>query len=95
MITELAVRPTLFRRHRGMLEESLATTVSVSSVAELEAEVRKAWLHLGDRPVSISFKHVGYDDRCGWDTYYVLVDGQCVGMSDGAFGTQETDDSGN
>jgi hypothetical protein len=70
-----------FRWHRGGLEESLATARSFDSRQELEEHVRNG--HSLPAEAVISYQGIGVDRRCGWDTYYVMVDGQCIGMSDG------------
>ena len=77
----------LFRHHRGSLDEAMRTVVEIPSKKALLREIKS---HLSphdslkiDNVDDISFKHVGWDDRIKWDTYYVIVDGQVLGMSNG------------
>ena len=66
-----------FRPQRGGLADSMAEVVELRP--SIEALVR----HLkvpGDR---IDVRPYYYDDRTGWKTYIVTVDGQAVGFTDG------------
>lgn len=67
----------LYRPHRETLDDSMKEVVEVNDLVQLEKLM----------PINgvITFSHVGYDDRVGWDTYYVCVDGKVVGMSNGAW----------
>lgn len=77
----------LFRHHRGLLADSLKTTVEVSSFSDIEELVKKEW---GQYCTNLNTKYVGDDSsRAGeeWkETYYVLADfkdgykQQCIGM---------------
>lgn len=78
----------LFRFHRGSLEDSLATTIEVSSFAELLDKVMETY---GDNISNIKIKKDGiHDPRLpeGWNElcFYVVADfdgykEQCIGMS--------------
>ena len=66
-----------FRFYRGGLDESLATTVEVGSLAELRAVIEKEWqliCPLGDEPLSI--------EPC-WGTHIVVWKNQPVGFLNG------------
>lgn len=85
----------LFRRHRGGLDESLATTVIVKNIADLKAEITKDWEMWLDHPAAAhsNFKTFdvkvfvpfelpienSFDPRCGWYTHYVSADIMCKG----------------
>ena len=79
-IKVIAAMRKLFRWHRGGLEESLATTVEVSSFSEVEAMITgengQGFPEGYFSNVRTSF--CGHDSaRCGeeWDdTYYVIAD---------------------
>jgi hypothetical protein len=76
-----------FRFHRGGFEESMATTIEVSSMAELQIHIHTHWADRVDPPHNIRFEHYIYDPRNGWDTWLVMADHPSgvtypVGMSD-------------
>ena len=77
-----------YRDHRGSLDESMKTVKEFYTIEELKKHLDKPYKKLGKRVVEIKFTHVGFDDRIGWDTYYVLIrfDGETdfmiAGMSD-------------
>jgi hypothetical protein len=72
-----------FREHRGSLADSLATTVTVTSRAELIAHVAR----LLD-PIPVTSEQLGvapycFDARIGWETHIVtLRDYGVVGFTD-------------
>lgn len=70
---------TKFRHHRGGLAASMETTVEVATLAELAAELQGAGWPSG----TIVVAPYGFDDRIGWDTHIVTVDGAAVGFTDG------------
>lgn len=70
---------TLFRLHRGSLQESMATCREVNGLFEL-VEILTA-NEIG--PGKIEIKPYGRDNRIGWDTYIVTVDGNAVGFTNG------------
>lgn len=70
---------TLFRFHRGSLEESMATCREVNGLFDL-VEILTA---SGIGPGKIEIKPYGRDDRIGWDTHMVTVDGNAVGFTNG------------
>lgn len=59
-----------YRDHKGGLEESMATVQEFETKEELLEYLDKRWAFMVE---DISFKHMGYDDRVDWDTYYVLA----------------------
>lgn len=78
---------TQARRHRGGLAESMATVQPVASRAELVALVQRdlgEWGVAVD-PAAVHVEPYVYDDRIGWDTHLVTIDGYGVwGMTDGS-----------
>jgi hypothetical protein len=76
----------LFREHRGGLDESMATVVTLNGWDDLVAYVQKELLPfcMDVKPEQIHVKPLCYDQRIGWDTYIVTVDDYGVfGMTDG------------
>lgn len=69
-----------YRDHRGGLAESMQTVVELNTEDEFMVHMLK---RTGPKGGGISFTHQGYDNRIGWDTYNVLLDGQAIGMTDG------------
>lgn len=68
-----------FRFHRGSLQDSLATTIEVNSLEEL-CEILKS-SHSELNPESLAklvSKHYCFDDRIGWDTWIVTIEGYGV-----------------
>jgi len=79
--------PVLFRKHKGMLEDSMATLMTVDSKAELMAMTRKEL-----EPWGFDFKDESFliepycsDPRIGWgDVHIVTIDGYgVVGFTNG------------
>lgn len=70
---------TKFRHHRGSLSASMETVVEVAGIAELVGALHAA----GWEPGKIEIMPYGFDDRIGWDTYIVTVDGAAAGFTDG------------
>ena len=74
-----------FREHRGMLDESMATTIEVADRAAL-VEIIRARLAVNDFFVTddmVQSKPYGHDKRIGWDQHLVTVTGYgVVGMTD-------------
>ncbi len=72
---------TLFRLHRGSLADSMATARTITTMHDLvKALDEDGWPH-GD----IKVKPYCWDDRIGWDTHIVTVDGMAAGFTSGAF----------
>ncbi len=72
-----------FREHRGGLEDSMATTVEIDGMDGLLSHIRKLaepWPTFP--PVTSQTVHIepygGVDQRTGWDTHIVTLDGYGV-----------------
>ena len=65
-----------YRPQRGGLADSMA------EVIELPATLADLANHLGVKPEQISLRSYGFDDRIGWMTWLVSIDGQAVGFTD-------------
>ena len=76
-----------FRFHRGTLAESMETVVEIKNFHELQKLLYKTFPECDGQAITLN--HACYDDRINWDTYYVCLDGKCIGMSDGALKTYE------
>ena len=80
-----------YRDHRGSLAASMETEREVNSINEIKEHLNKFYKQFEKEIKEIRFKHVGFDDRIGWDTYYVIqrLKGEkeftVAGMSDGSF----------
>lgn len=60
----------LFRFHRGLLSDSLETTVIVKNIAELLSIINEK----EDIPVDeVHISDYGFDSRCGWYTQIVCI----------------------
>ena len=59
-----------YRPIRELLEESLRDQVEITTWQELVDICDKGWHR---NPIQISWEHQKYDDRCGWDTWIILV----------------------
>ena len=70
---------TLFRCHRGSYEESMRTTIMVSSLAELDAHIRKEYEYIPSTS-KITIKPYGdaVDSRNGWKAFIVEAKGHGV-----------------
>ena len=68
-----------YRPHRGSLKDSMREVVELPSIDALKEHLRlMGW---PDGVVLIE-KYGGFDDRIGWDTYIVTIDGEAVGFTD-------------
>ena len=71
-----------YRDHRGMLSDSMRTVQRFSCFDDL-------FKHLSVSKVGsfcvedVKVEHYGYDDRIGWDTYILTINGNAVGFTDG------------
>lgn len=78
-----------YRDHKGSLSDSLETTIEVNSIQEIIDHLNSYCNQFGKEVEEIKFDYSGFDDRVGWDTYYVLhrLKGEAnftvAGMSDG------------
>lgn len=69
-----------FRWNRRELDESLATTVELDATADALQAYVDANCDYARGQVSVI--HVGWDDRCGWDTHRVCIGGMAIGDCD-------------
>lgn len=63
------------RLHRGGLADSLATMREIQPTIEAVLAYVREDFPRPDFPLStedLSFRHVGFDERIGWETYYVV-----------------------
>lgn len=81
---------TLFRPHRRLLDDAMAEVVDLPDFAALVAHLSKIYdLCLPDGVTAYSpdqvsvFKYGGFDERIGWDTYMVTIDGAARGFTNG------------
>ena len=77
-----------FREQRGSLTDSMKTAVDLPDYAALIAHLRKLvppWSMLPISAATVHIKPYGYDERIGWDTHIVTLDGYGVlGFTDSA-----------
>ncbi|AWN47122.1 hypothetical protein DK419_13040 [Methylobacterium terrae] len=70
--------PILFRPQRGGLAEAMAEVRTIADradlVAHLAATLGRCGVEVTDSMVKVEPYH-GFDERIGWDTYIVTVDG--------------------
>lgn len=78
-----------YRDHKGSLNESMKTQTEFHTISDIINHLNSFYNDYGKKVVEIKFKHLGYDSRIDWNTYYVLqrYDGEksftVAGMSDG------------
>jgi len=78
----------LYRPHRGSLNDSLTEVVEVNDFPQLVRHMRREverWYPIDQLPTleNTKLEHYGYDERIGWDTYLVTVNGQAWGYTNG------------
>lgn len=74
------------REHRGSLADSMRTVREVAGREELFKLIRETLAPFGElvEPEQIKIEPYGRDERIGWDTYLISVQGYGVwGMADG------------
>jgi hypothetical protein len=79
---------TKYRPHRGGLAESMAEVIDVKTLDELITAMSRGllnWYPKNKLPTAANVTIEPYckDERIGWDTYIVCVDGQAWGFTDG------------
>jgi hypothetical protein len=79
---------TKYRPHRGSLDEAMAEMVEVANLSALVAHMRKSvadWYPPEELPTveTTTVERYGYDNRIGWDTHVVKVNGSVWGFTDG------------
>lgn len=75
-----------FREHRGALADSLATARPIKDRAALIEDVRAALAPFGllATDAAVTVRPYCFDERTGWDTHIVSLDGYGVlGFTDG------------
>lgn len=65
------------------LEESMAKVVVVESHAGLIAHLREQFWSWKPTEQNVTIEPYGYDDRNGWNTHLVCVDGKAALFADG------------
>jgi hypothetical protein len=71
-----------FRWHRGLLDDSLATAVKLKNKDEIEKLIKHEYRKWGETKFKFTYDYIGFDERCGWNTWYVCLNGRCVGMAE-------------
>lgn len=61
-----------YRDHRGNLADSMKTEREVNSIDEIKEHLNELYNQFGKEVDKIKFKHIGFDNRTGWDTYFVM-----------------------
>lgn len=78
-----------YRDHAGSLSASMETVIEVNSIEEIIQHLNKYYNRFSESVAEIKFEYCDFDQRTGWDTYYVLhrlegeTDFTVAGMSDG------------
>lgn len=78
-----------YRDHRGSLDDSMKTVIEVSSIDDIKNHLNEIWKPFGKEVDEIKFDYSWFDERTGWNTYFVLqrLKGETrftvAGMSDG------------
>lgn len=81
----------LYRPHRGSLDEAMRSVIEVFSFDQLVRHMRREVHHMeniypaDDLPTvdNTKLEHMGLDERIGWDTYLVTVNGKAWGYTNG------------
>lgn len=76
-------RATMFRWYRSDLQDSMATAVPCHTLAKLIEILRTCQGLESVTADKVNVDHYAHDDRVGWDTYTVVVNGSVVGMTNG------------
>lgn len=71
---------TKVREHRGSLADAMETVFEVQDFAGLVDHMRKTLEPYGKlvKPEDVKVEYYTRDDRIGWDTYIVSIDGYGV-----------------
>lgn len=77
-----------YRPHRQLLADSMAEVSEVTSLDELVRRMCdpiKHWYPADKLPTvhNVKVEPYGFDERIGWNTYIVTVDGEAWGFTDG------------
>jgi hypothetical protein len=70
----------LFREHRGTLEDSMATVVTINNRDELVSHIADKLTPFGIdvKPEDVQVSPYAKDERIDWDTYIVTLQGYGV-----------------
>lgn len=85
----------LYRPHRGMLADAMKEVAEVADFAALVAHMRGEYPFYPEdqlpteSTVTVEKYGTGIDERIGWDTHIVLVNGQAWGFTNGMVEAQE------
>ena len=71
-----------FRFHRGLLEDSMDTVITVNSREDIAQAMSKE-LDMPVKSSSIGCKYYSYDKRVGWENYIITMGGNAIGFTDG------------
>lgn len=82
--------PVLYRPHRGGLDESMREVVEVNDFPQLVRHLRRGVVSYYPRDLmpteeNTKLEPYGFDDRIGWHTFLVTVDGKAWGYTNGTF----------
>jgi hypothetical protein len=74
-----------FRPHRGSLADSLDETVIIHDRNHLVSHLQNEsnYLQFESADVTVDNYGLGIDERCGWNTHIVRIQGMAVGFTDG------------
>lgn len=68
-----------FRPQRGSLDAAMEEVVELDGMDALKAHLHSIGWHDG----AVRVEPYTYDERIGWDTHIVTIDGNAVGFTDG------------
>ena len=76
---------TLYREHRGSLDDSMQTVIEVKSKAELREHILKVddWAPLAGKLTIEKYGTKPLDERIGWDTHIVMWNKTVMGFTNG------------
>lgn len=83
---------TLYRPHRGSLATAMKEVVEITGRQELVDHLRKSYMNEVNESgsnVVVEKYGTGIDDRIGWDTHIVTVNGFPDGFTNGPLPEQE------
>ncbi len=76
---------TLYREHRGSLDDSMQTVIEIKSKAELREHILKVgdWAPLAGKLTIEKYGTKSLDERIGWDTHIVVWNKTVMGFTNG------------
>ena len=76
---------TLYREHRGSLDDSMQTVIEIKSKAELREHILKVddWAPLAGKLTIEKYGTKPLDERIGWDTHIVMWNKTVMGFTNG------------